>query len=94
MAKSYAEIQSDKVTIREVYSLIDSTQRSMMVSVDRVERKVDNVDTKIDKIESVTISDLQKRIATMEGKSIINSTLLPIGISLFFSIMNLFISRQ
>lgn len=66
----------EKVTIREVYDLVDRKVGDVNKKVSAVEEKVDNV---------------QSKVSNIEGRLMMIPTLISIGISGFFLIINIII---
>src|SRR5215216_4286180 len=97
MAKTTAEIQSDKVTIREVYTLIDSVERNIVGLINGLETKtvssINRLEVKFDTLESGRLTDLEKNMANMQGRMMMIPTIISIAVSVFFFIMNYVINR-
>ncbi len=73
--------QNESVTVRELYTLIDSKIGLVNSSINRLETKVDN-------LESGRLSSVEKDLSALKGQMMIIPTLIGIAISVFGFIVN------
>ncbi len=78
--------QTNAVTIRELYTLIDSTKREIMRTIERVE-------VKFDTMEAGRLTAAEKEIANMQGRMMMVPSIISIAISIFFFLINYIITR-
>lgn len=75
------DANGEKVTIREVYQLIDS-------KVGAIDRSLERLESKFDVLESGRLSNLEKEVANITGRIMIIPILVSIAISVFSFVVN------
>lgn len=87
MARETRETREESaVSIREIYTLIDSTKKDIMASIIRVENKFDT-------LESGRLSNLETKVANTEGRLMMIPILVSSAIAIFGLIINLVITK-
>ncbi len=82
---------NDTVTVRELYKLIDDSKKEIMTTVNRLETKFDSLESgRLTRLER-DHADLQAEVSSAQGQVKATSFLVPLAISVFFSVVNLII---
>lgn len=76
----------DKVTVRELYQLVDNKIGQVNSSIIRLENKFDN-------LESGRLAAIEQRQASIEGKMTIIPILISIAIGIFSFLLNQTVGR-
>lgn len=77
---------SDSVSIREVYTLIDSAAEKIMTSMLRLEGKLDS-------LESGRLSTIERKLANFEGRMMMIPLIITIAMNVFFFIVQTIIGK-
>lgn len=76
--------ETESVTIREVYQLIEKNMGQVSASISRLETKFDN-------LESGRLSKLERDFANMQGKTMMVPFIISASIAVFGIVVNLVI---
>lgn len=76
-----SKIFDDEVTIREIYTLLDTSKREIMTSINRLEDKISS-------LESGRITNIEKDVANIQGRLMMIPLLITISVNAFFFLMN------
>lgn len=81
--------EEDKVTVRELYTLIDSVKKDVMGTVLRLENKFDTMEAgRLTRLEG-RVSELFAQQASEQGSVKTTAFLIPVAIGVFFSVINI-----
>ena len=73
--------RNDSVSVRELYQLIDQKIGQVNISINRLETKVDN-------LEGGRLSNIERDVATIQGKLMVIPMLISIAMGIFSFILN------
>ncbi len=77
---------SDKITYKTLYELIDS-------KMDKVNNSIKDLTNKFEMLEAGRLSAVEKQVANIEGRAMMIPLLVSIGLGLFFTIINYVLSH-
>ena len=77
---------SDNVTFREIYELIDK-------KMEKVNNSIENLTDKFDSLESGRLSSVEKDVASMKGQAMMVPLFITIAVNGFFFILNNFLNK-
>lgn len=79
---------SNTVTIRELYTLIDSVKKDITITIQRLENKFDTMEAgRLTRLEREH-ADLKAELSSSQGQAKAAAFLIPLAVSIFFSIIN------
>ena len=91
------EITNDRVSIREVYNLIDSRFTQVSISIDtkvgQVAASVDRLEGKFDTLEAGRLSAVEKEVANVQGRMMLIPILISSAVSVFGVVVSLVLKK-
>lgn len=84
---------TDGVSIREVYSLIQSTKNELKSDIRDVSAEVEKLRASFDNLEAGRLSAVEKEVANIQGRMIMSAGFITIVVNGFFLIVN-FLLKQ
>ena len=75
------KVNGDKATLREVYKLVEDTRKELTVSIGRLENK-------FDLLESGRITNLESKLANIEGRLFTGSSIIALIISIVIALIS------
>lgn len=83
------ENDENRVSVRELYTLIDSVKKELLGSVNRLENKFDTMESGRLTLLEGRVGQLAARQANGEGQMKTTAFLIPLSINIFFAIANI-----